>query len=104
MADYYFERDCRTPYSESYAILDDDQAIGRIDLHFAGNLVHGTLSIPERYTQEAIQELIETIDEDLLDSVGITRDEFVVHVFQGKEVGVFSDNDLGGEGNGHISG
>ena len=104
MADYYFERDCRTPYSESYAILDDDQAIGRIDLHFAGNLVHGTLSIPERYTQEAIQELIETIDEDLLDSVGITRDEFVVHVFQGKEVGVFSDNHLGGDGNGHISG
>ena len=102
MADYYFERDCRTPYSESFAILDDEQSIGRIDLHFAGNLVHGTLTVPERFTQEDIQELIETIDEELLDSVGVTREEFVVHVFQGREVGVFSDNDFGGDGNGHM--
>ena len=102
MADYYFERDCRTPHSESYSILDDEQPIGRIDLHFAGNVVHGTMCVPERYTQEDVQELIETIDEELLDSVGVTREEFVVHVFQGREVGVFSDNDFGDDGNGRV--
>ena len=31
------------------------------------------------------------MDEDIVDAVGITRGNFVVHVFQGRETGVFSD-------------
>ena len=92
MADYYFERDCRTPYSESYTILEDEHAVGRVDLHFTATIVHGTLCVVESLTQEDVQELIETIDEELIDAVGVYREEFIVHVYQGRETGVYSDN------------
>ena len=98
MADYYFERDCRTPYSESYTILQEEQPTGRVDLHFTPTMVHGTLCVLESLTQEEIQELIETIDEELLDAVGVYREEFIVHVYQGREVGVYSDNGFGQNG------
>ena len=98
MADYYFERDCRTPHSESYTILEDENPLGRVDLHFTATIVHGTLCVPESLTQEEIQELIETVDDELVESVGVSREEFIVHVYQGREVGVFSDNDFGQNG------
>ena len=98
--DYWFERDCRTPHSESYAVIDDENAIGRVDLHYTPTMVHGTLCVPESFTTEDIQELVETIDEELVDMVGVVRNEFVVHVFQGREAGVFSDQDLESGSNG----
>ena len=100
MADYYFERDCRTPHSESYTILEEEQSVGRLDLHFTSTLVHGTLCVLESLTQENIQELIETIDDDLIDAVGVSREEFIVHVFQGRETGVYSDSDFAESANG----
>ncbi len=100
MADYYFERDCRTPHSESYTILGDENPIGRIDLHYTSTIVHGTLCVLESLTQEEVQELIETIDEDVVDVMGVSREEFIVHVYQGRETGVFSDNGFGSNGNG----
>jgi hypothetical protein len=36
---------------------------------------------------------MDAVDEDIADAVGIARGNFVVHVFQGRETGVFSDND-----------
>ncbi len=98
--DYWFERDCRTPHSESYAVIDDEHAIGRVDLHYTPTMVHATLCVPESFTTDEIQDLIETIDEELVDMVGVVRDEFVVHVFQGREAGVFSDQDLASGSNG----
>ena len=100
MADYYFERDCRTPFSESYTILKDEQPVGRADLHFTTTIVYSTLAVLESLTQEEIQELIDTIDEELVDSAGVPREEFIVHVYQGREVGVFSDNEFGANGEG----
>ena len=98
MADYYFERECRTPNSEAYNILQDDVPIGRLDVHFTPSLVHGTLCIAESLTREMIEELIQTIDEELLDVVGVTREEFIVHVHQGRDVGVYSDHSFGQNG------
>lgn len=98
MADYYFERECRTSNSEAYNILQDDAPVGRLDLHFTPSLVHGTLCIAESLTKEMIEELIQTIDEELLDVVGITREEFIVHVHQGRDVGVYSDHSFGENG------
>ena len=89
-----FERECRTPYSECYTILDEDQPQGRFDVHFAGNLIHATLVVSERYTQDDIQDLIEDIDDELLDAVGLQRDDFIVHVHQGREIGVFSGSEF----------
>ena len=101
MSDYYFERDCRTLTSESYNILQEERPAGRVDLHFTPTVVHCTLCVLESLTQSEIQELIETIDDELVDSVGVHRDEFIVHVYQGREAGVFTDNGFSENGNGN---
>ena len=44
---YRFERECRTPYSEAYTILQNDRLVGRVDLHFTGTVVQGTLALAE---------------------------------------------------------
>ncbi|MDA1189435.1 MAG: hypothetical protein O2854_07155, partial [Chloroflexi bacterium] len=59
---FYFERECRTANSECYTIVEDDNSIGRVDLHFADAIVHASLSIVESLTTERIQELIDIID------------------------------------------
>jgi hypothetical protein len=84
MPDYYFERECR--------ILEEEAQIGRLDLHFMPTLVHATMCINESLTREMIEELIQSIDEEILDIVGIARDEFIVHVYQGHEAGVYSNH------------
>jgi hypothetical protein len=99
VADFNFEREVRTPYSEAYTIREDERQVGRIDIHFADGMVHVAVAVDESLTQDAIQEIIDTVDEDLVDAVGIGRDGFVVHVFQGRETGVFSDDDLDQNGN-----
>ena len=98
MAEYDFQRDCRTPYSEAYTILDGETPIGHLDLHFTTTLVHGTLCVVESLTQEDVQELIEFVDDELVSVLGVPREEFIVHVFQGRQTGVFSDRDFGHNG------
>jgi hypothetical protein len=63
-----------------------------VDIHFANGVVHLSVAVDESLTQDAIQEIIDTVDEDMVDAVGIDREGFVVHVFQGRETGVFSDD------------
>jgi hypothetical protein len=98
MSKFYFERECRTPFSECHTVLKDETAAGRVDLHFADPVVHATLSIAENLTTDEIQDLVDTIDEELLDSVGITRQEVIVHVHQGRDLGVFSTRNFEGNG------
>ena len=97
MIDYRFERDCRTPYSEAYVISSNQSAIGRVDLHFAANLVTAMLCVGENLTAEEIRELIDVIDEELVLSSDVPRDDFIVTVFQGREAGIFSDEEFDGE-------
>ncbi len=94
MTTYVFERECRTPYSEAYAILDGDRPVARVDLHFTPTVVHGTLNVAESVTQEEIHNLIEAVDEELVMSSDATREDFIVVVYQGHEVGTFSDQDF----------
>ena len=86
MANFYFERECRTPYSECYTVIEGESTVGRVDLHFTNTVVHATLSVSESLTSEQIQDLIDTVDERLVDSVGIARQDVIVHVHQGREV------------------
>ena len=84
----HFERECRTPFSEVYTIFDEDAPQGRLDIHYAGTVIHATLCVNERFTQDEIQDLIEEVDQDLLDAVGLSREDLIIHVHQGQEVGV----------------
>ena len=90
----------RTPHSEAYTILENDRPVGRVDIHFAFGTVHVALTVEESLTQSAIQELIDTIDEDYVDAVGIPREEFIVHVHQGRDMGVYSNREFSTNGEG----
>ena len=94
MASYRFERECRTPYSEAYTIIDGETPVGRVDLHFTPSVVHATLNVLESITQDGIQELIDTMDEELVMTADAARGDFIVAVYQGRDVGVFSDEDF----------
>ena len=100
MASFYFEREARTPYSECYTILEDDSAVGRVDIHFTDSVIHATVNVAESLTSDGIHELLDSIEEELMDSVGIVRQEIIVHVHQGRDLGVFSTRDFEGNGGG----
>ncbi|MDP6665792.1 MAG: hypothetical protein QF357_00160 [Dehalococcoidia bacterium] len=93
MPPFYFEREVRTANGECYTIFEEGKSVGRLDLHFVPGIVHGTLVVSEALTQEAIQEIMNMIDEDLTDAIGVERDDLVIHVHQGRDLGVFTHND-----------
>lgn len=93
MAEYRFERECRTAYSEAYFITSDDQRVGRVDLHFTPTVVYATLCVEENITSEEVQSLIDVIDDQLVMSAEVARDDFIVTVYQGHEIGVFNDEE-----------
>ena len=45
MPKHRFGRECRTPQSEAYLIMDGEVPLGRTDLLFAGPIAHGALSV-----------------------------------------------------------
>src|SRR6266852_3701738 len=96
MEDIRFERHFRTPYSESYYImqgasLQTNNRIGTIDIHFTTTAVHGTLILERELDESDLTKLIEQIDEDLVLSADMPRDDFLVSVYIGKDVGFYSD-------------
>lgn len=96
MEDIRFERHFRTPYSESYYImqgssLQSNNRLGTIDIHFTSTTVHGTLILERELEESDLTKLIEQIDEDLVLSADMPRDDFLVSVYIGKDVGFYSD-------------
>ena len=91
MATYSFERETRTPQSETFVIESGGEEIGRVDLHYAASTAYATLCVPAEFDDDAIEELIGEIDERLVMSWEPLRDDFIVTVWAGREVGVFSE-------------
>ncbi len=92
MPDYRFEREARTPYSESYTIEDDEHSLGRVDLHYTSSATYATVAVHQSLDDEAIQELIATIDDRLVSSADPYREDFIVTVWKGEETGVYADD------------
>ena len=95
MAEYRFERECRTPYSEAYLIIEEEDRVGRVDIHFTSSIVYATLCVGEKMAPDEIQDLIDRVDEELVLSADVARDDFIVTVYQGREMGIFSDEEFG---------
>jgi hypothetical protein len=94
VAEITFERQARTPYSESYSIEEDGDAIGRVDIHFTpSSAVFATLCVPQDYDEDNIQDLIAEIDERLVLSTDPYRDDFVVTVWRGQYAGEYSEDE-----------
>ncbi|HEX6123669.1 MAG TPA: hypothetical protein VFY89_10935 [Ktedonobacterales bacterium] len=92
MDDIRFDRHFRTTSSEGYHIMRGKERLGTIDLHFTSTTVHGTLLVERELAREELARLIEMIDEDLVLSADTPRDDFLVSVFTGKEIGFFNDS------------
>ena len=100
MPKYNFQRETRTPYSECYIALENDAVVGRLDIHFADVVVHATLNVEESVTSDDIQDIIDDIEGELLDAVGIVRQEIIIHVHQGRDLGVYTTSDFEGTNGG----
>jgi hypothetical protein len=91
MPSYNFEREVRTSQSEVFVIESQGDEIGRVDLHYSGSTAYATLCVPGDFDDDSIEELIAEIDERLVMSWDPLRDDFIVTVWSGREVGVFSE-------------
>src|SRR5579859_98325 len=92
MEDVRFDRQFRTPNSEGYHMMLGTTRIGTVDLHFTSTTVHCTLVLERDMERDDLAKLIEQIDEDLVLSADTPRDDFLVSVYRGHEMGFFNDS------------
>ena len=90
-----FERVCRTTNSEAYLVVDGDEVVARVDLHFTTSVVYGVLIVERQLTEAEIVELRSEIDDELVQTADVARDDFLLAVYQGAPVRQepFSDDD-----------
>lgn len=86
-----YHRQSRTGSSEQYQLMEGDQRLGHLDLHFGANEVFATLVLDRDLSEEEATELIEQIDEDLVLSAEMPREDFLVRVYVGREIMFMSD-------------
>ncbi len=87
-----FERQYRTPHSEGYLMFEGGERLGRLDLHFTPSVVYGTMVVERELTEEDILDLIEQADDELVMTADVPRDDFIVSVYQGRDIGTYSDD------------
>lgn len=86
-----FERSARTDSSEIFAIYGGARRIGRVDLHYGRFEVNGTLLVEVDLTDDELQQLIDQLDEELVQTHDPEREDFLVTVFKAEELGFYSD-------------
>jgi hypothetical protein len=86
-----FDRHFRTPYSEGYHAFRGELRLATVDLHFTSTTVHCTLILEQELDRSLLARLIERIDEDLVLSADTPRDDLLISVYRGSEVGFFTD-------------
>lgn len=91
---FQFDRECRTWTSESYVIEQDDEEIGRVELHYTPAITYGTLCVLESITEDEIRSLISEIDERFVLTNDPFREDFLVTVWNGREHAGYSDEDF----------
>lgn len=94
MEDIRFDRQFRTPSSEGYFIVQQDMRLGIVDLHFTATNVRATLILERELERDNMVKLIEQIDEDLVLSADVPRDDLLVSVYIGHDAGFFNDETL----------
>lgn len=101
---YRFVRLVRTSGSEIYIAWDGENRVGQLDLHYAGDIIHGTLILEMEITTTQEEELLTQIDQDVVSSYrpSFDREDFLVTVYRGEEISTYTDaqNDLENENNG----
>lgn len=92
----------RTVASEIFVIWDGDTRVGQLHLHYAHDTIHAALLLEIDLTVTEEEDLLETIDEDVVSSYlpSFEREDFLVTVFRAQELSSFSysSNDMDGLG------
>ena len=88
-----YDRVCRTSHSEAFLLSQDESPFGRVDLHFGTSVVHGVLIVERELSDEDLHGLVQRIDDDLVWTADQPREDFLVTIYQGTEIGVLSDHD-----------
>jgi hypothetical protein len=88
-----YDRVCRTSHSEAYLLSEGDAPFGRVDLHFGGTAVHAVLIVERDLAEDDLHGLVQRIDDDLVWTADQPREDFLVTIYRGTEVGVISDRD-----------
>lgn len=83
----------RTQSSEVYLLWEDDTRLGQVDLHYGPDLIHATLILERELSSEQQADVVDQIDQDVVAShlPRFGREDFLVTVFQGRELEPFSD-------------
>lgn len=86
-----FERSVRTESSEIFSVYGGARRLGRVDLHYGRFEVNATLLLEVELTDDELQQLIDQMDEELVQTHDPEREDFLVTVFKGEELGFYSD-------------
>jgi hypothetical protein len=86
-----YHRQSRTPSSEQYQLMEGEARLGHLDLHYGAEEVFGTLVLDRELSEDDVAQLIEQIDDDLVLSGEVAREDFLIRVYVGREVALFSD-------------
>ena len=91
--DLRYDRVCRTPQSEAYLLSEGESPLGRVDLHFGTSVVHALLVVEREMDEHEMRGLVQRLDDDLVWTADQAREDFLVTVYRGTEVGVISDRE-----------
>ena len=82
----------RTVASEIFVIWDGETRVGQLHLHYAHDTIHAALLLEVDLTVPEEEDLLETIDEDIVSSYlpSFEREDLLVTVFRAEEVSSFS--------------
>ena len=87
-----YDRIYRTSSSEAYLLSLGEVPIGRLDLHYAQGVVFGLLLLEEEVDADGIHALTAQLDDDLVWTAGVAREDLVLSVYVGHELGTFDDD------------
>lgn len=87
-----FERQYRTPSSEGYRVQKEGVPLAQVELHFAHSVVYCTLVLFQELSEHEQFAVIEEIDDHLVLSAEVPREDLMVTVYRGKEVGFYNDD------------
>ena len=90
-----FERVCRTSNSEAYLVVDGEEVVARVDLHFTTSVVYGVLIVERQLDSAELVQLRGEIDDELVQTADVPREDFLLAVYQGQPLRQepFSDED-----------
>ena len=88
----------RTVASEIFVIWENETRVGQLHLHYAHDTIHAALLLEVDLSVNEEEDLLETIDEDVVSSYlpSFEREDFLVTVFRAEEMSSFSyaSNDI----------